>query len=81
VERFNIVFHMNNGEIIQFMEEHEEGFDFKSSLNNSKKWFRHDEKIINLNNVNYVDVRTESKNRELEGLYHQDPDEDFEFWN
>ncbi len=80
MEKYNIVFHMHNGEIIHFVEEHEEGFNFKTSLNNSKKWFRNGEKIINLDNVNYVDVRTESKKRELEGLY-QDPDEEFEFWN
>lgn len=56
---------MNNGERVDIEEKQDPSFDFSVTLNNSDKWFKHNDKIINLDNVSYVSIETETQRQKI----------------
>lgn len=69
MEKFYITFRMNNGDKIEIEQERDPSLNFLIALKQSGKWFQSDNQIINLDNVNSVEVESETKRKEeLEAL-------------
>lgn len=64
MEKFYIAFHMNNGDKIEIELEEDPSYEFLFVLEKTNKWFKVEDKIINLDNVNSVSIDTETKREE-----------------
>lgn len=65
METFYITFHMNNGDEIEIQEVNDPSYDFSIVLKSTEKWFQSGNQIINLNNVNSIDIDTETQRQEM----------------
>ncbi|WP_026692000.1 hypothetical protein [Peribacillus kribbensis] len=66
METFYITFYMNNGEKVQTNIVENESYDYSKILERSERWLQVDEKILNLDNVSYVMVTTDTQVKEEE---------------
>jgi hypothetical protein len=63
METFYIKFHMNNGEKIEIEEKQNPSYDFMFTLKKADKWLESENKIINLDNVNFIEIETETQRK------------------
>ncbi|MBN6889912.1 hypothetical protein ACUXCC_003464 [Cytobacillus horneckiae] len=75
-ETFYCTFHMNNGNSIDIKLNEHPSFDLSFVLETNGKWFKHEDRIINLDNVNFIKVETHSE-REEQRRFHNEAKEEF----
>ena len=56
---FKVTFHMNNGEVLDFELKRPATYDIKKKIEEANHWFKLNNEIINLLNVNSIHVETE----------------------
>ncbi|MGE6629092.1 hypothetical protein [Bacillus sp. NPDC077027] len=56
---FNVTFHLNNGEVLKFELKRPATYDFYKKIEESNNWFKLNNDIINLLNVNSIHVESE----------------------
>lgn len=61
MEKYFLKFKMNNGDEIEIEEERSASQNFIISFEKSGQWYQSGNRIINLNNVNSVEIETESQ--------------------
>ncbi|MCM3137276.1 hypothetical protein M3573_03150 [Bacillus safensis] len=56
---FKVTFHMNNGEVLDFELKRPATYDVYKKIEEANHWFKLNNEIINLLNVNSIHVETE----------------------